>query len=96
MDSATLSTSTTPRAILELRDIHAGYGSIEVLHGVDLHVAQGQVVALLGPNGAGKSTLIKVASGLMRPTLGKVIVGGRNVTGASASALARVGLCTVP
>lgn len=96
MNIASLSTATSPRPILELHDIHAGYGSIEVLHGVDLQVSRGQVVALLGPNGAGKSTLIKVASGLMRPTIGKVVVGGRNVTGASASALARVGLCTVP
>lgn len=84
------------RPILELSDIHAGYGSIEVLHGVDMRVMQGQVVALLGPNGAGKSTLIKVASGLMKPTLGKILVAGRNVTGASADALARAGLCTVP
>lgn len=84
------------QTILELRDIHAGYGSIEVLHGVDLEVGLGRVVALLGPNGAGKSTLIKVASGLMNPTTGKVLVAGRNVTGATASALARAGLCTVP
>lgn len=84
------------RTILELSDIHAAYGSIEVLHGVDLRVGLGEVVALLGPNGAGKSTLIKIASGLMRPTIGKVLVAGRNVTGATASALARAGLCTVP
>ena len=88
--------TSSPRTILELRDVHAAYGAIEVLHGVDLAVRQGEVVALLGPNGAGKSTLIKVASGLMRPTSGKVLVAGRNVTGASASALARAGLCTVP
>lgn len=84
------------RTILELRDIHAGYGSIEVLHGVDLELGLGQVVALLGPNGAGKSTMIKVASGLVRPTSGKVLITGRNVTGATANALARAGLCTVP
>ncbi len=84
------------RPLLELCDIRAGYGSIEVLHGVDLSVSHGQVMALLGPNGAGKSTLIKVASGLVKPTSGKVLITGRNVTGASASALARAGLCTVP
>lgn len=84
------------RTILELRDIRAAYGAIEVLHGVDIELRQGEVVALLGPNGSGKSTLIKVASGLLRPTSGKVLVAGRNVTGASASALARAGLCTVP
>ena len=82
--------------ILELRNIRASYGSIEVLHGVNLSVGRGEVVALLGPNGAGKSTMIKVVSGLLRPTSGQLIVGGRDVTGAAANALARTGLCTIP
>jgi branched-chain amino acid transport system ATP-binding protein len=82
--------------ILELRNVRASYGSIEVLHGVNLSVGRGEVVALLGPNGAGKSTMIKVVSGLLRPTSGQLIVGGRDVTGAAASALARAGLCTIP
>lgn len=86
--------STTP--ILELRDVRAGYGSIDVLHGVNLSVRAGEVVALLGPNGAGKSTTIKVISGLLRPSAGQLIVAGRDVTGASAGALARAGLCTIP
>ena len=82
--------------ILELRNIRASYGSIEVLHGVNLSIGRGEVVALLGPNGAGKSTMIKVVSGLLRPTSGQLIVGGRDVTGAAANALARTGLCTIP
>lgn len=82
--------------ILELRNIRASYGSIEVLHGVNLSIGRGEVVALLGPNGAGKSTMIKVVSGLLRPTSGQLIVGGRDVTGAAANALARAGLCTIP
>jgi branched-chain amino acid transport system ATP-binding protein len=82
--------------ILELRNVRASYGSIEVLHGVNLSVGRGEVVALLGPNGAGKSTMIKVVSGLLRPSSGQLIVGGRDVTGAAASALARAGLCTIP
>jgi branched-chain amino acid transport system ATP-binding protein len=86
--------STTP--ILELRNVRAGYGSIDVLHGVNLSVGAGEVVALLGPNGAGKSTTIKVISGLLRPSAGQLIVAGRDVTGASAGALARAGLCTIP
>jgi branched-chain amino acid transport system ATP-binding protein len=86
--------STTP--ILELRNVRAGYGSIDVLHGVNLSVGAGEVVALLGPNGAGKSTTIKVISGLLRPSAGHLIVAGRDVTGASAGALARAGLCTIP
>jgi branched-chain amino acid transport system ATP-binding protein len=86
--------STKP--ILELRNVRAGYGSIDVLHGVNLTVGRGEVVALLGPNGAGKSTVIKVISGLLRPSAGQLVVAGRDVTGASAGALARAGLCTIP
>ncbi|GDX26267.1 ABC transporter ATP-binding protein [Actinomycetes bacterium] len=82
--------------ILELRNVRASYGSIEVLHGVNLTVGRGEVVALLGPNGAGKSTLIKVASGILRPSAGQLMIAGRDATGASANALARAGLCTIP
>lgn len=83
-------------AALQLSGVRAGYGNIEVLHGVDLSVGVGEVLAVLGPNGAGKSTALKIASGLMTPTAGKVLVAGRDVTGASADALARCGLVTVP
>jgi branched-chain amino acid transport system ATP-binding protein len=60
---------TAPPA-LELRDIRAAYGRIEVLHGVSLTVPSGCVFALLGGNGAGKSTIHKVASGRLAPTSG--------------------------
>jgi branched-chain amino acid transport system ATP-binding protein len=85
---------TTP--ILELSGVKAAYGEIEVLHGVDLSVQEGQVVALLGPNGAGKSTTVKVCAGLLRPTAGEVLVAGVDVTGATSDQLARLGLCTIP
>ena len=81
---------------LELTGVHAAYGGIEVLHGVDLTVPAGAVVALLGANGAGKSTLVKVASGLLRPTAGAVRVAGTDVTGAAPHDLARIGVCTIP
>ncbi len=80
----------------ELRGVRAAYGKIEVLHGVDLIVPHGAVVALLGANGAGKTTTLSVASGQMCPTEGDVFVAGRRVTGAAASDLAAAGLCTVP
>ncbi|HKA04602.1 MAG TPA: ABC transporter ATP-binding protein [Acidimicrobiales bacterium] len=86
----------TDGALLELVDVRAAYGGIEVLHGVDLVVSEGSVVALLGPNGAGKSTILKVCAGQVTPTAGEVRVAGRVVNGASADTLARVGLCTVP
>ena len=82
--------------LVELVDVRAGYGTIEVLHGISLSVPQGSVVALLGPNGAGKSTILKVVSGLLQPTAGEVRLAGRVVNGASADELARIGLCTIP
>ncbi len=82
--------------ILEVVDIRAAYGRIEVLKGVSFKVPRGAVVALLGPNGAGKSTTLKVISGQMNPTAGHVHVGGIHVNGANADALSRVGMCTVP
>jgi len=82
--------------LVELVDVRAAYGPIEVLHGINLSVPQGSVVALLGPNGAGKSTILKVVSGLLQPTAGEVRLAGRVVNGASADELARIGLCTIP
>ena len=82
--------------LLELRGVRAAYGSIEVLHGVDLAVPPGTVVALLGPNGAGKSTTLQVACGLLAPTAGSVLLAGRDVTGVKAEDLARAGVTTIP
>jgi branched-chain amino acid transport system ATP-binding protein len=82
--------------VLELVDVRAAYGPIEVLHGVNLAVQPGQVVALLGPNGGGKSTTVKVAAGLMQPTGGDVRYAGRSVTGISAEEAAGLGVCTIP
>jgi branched-chain amino acid transport system ATP-binding protein len=82
--------------LLRLRDVRAAYGSIEVLHGVDLVVPGAAVVAVLGPNGAGKSTMLKVIAGLLRPTAGHVLLEGHDVTGVSADRLARIGVCLVP
>jgi branched-chain amino acid transport system ATP-binding protein len=82
--------------ILELIDVHAAYGRIEVLRGVDLSMPRGSVVALLGANGAGKTTLLKVISGLMPVTSGDIHLAGTHVLGASPDQLTRAGLCMVP
>ena len=82
--------------VLELKGVKAAYGRIEVLHGVNLVVPAGSVVALLGPNGGGKTTTLKVISGQMTPTAGCVHIAGRHVNGANADALARIGVCTIP
>jgi branched-chain amino acid transport system ATP-binding protein len=82
--------------LLELDGIRAAHGGITVLHGVDLAVEQGQVVALLGPNGAGKTTLLTVAAGVHPPSAGRLLLGGRDATGIPPRALARAGVCLVP
>ncbi len=82
--------------ILDIVDLHAAYGRIEVLRGIDLSVPRGVVMALLGPNGAGKSTLLKVISGQKQAASGDIHLAGVHVSGQSPEALARVGLCTIP
>lgn len=86
----------TEGAALELIDVRAAYGSIDVLHGVNITIAPGTVYALLGPNGAGKSTTLKVASGRLNPTAGEVRFLGEKINGRSADKVARAGLCTIP
>jgi ABC-type branched-subunit amino acid transport system ATPase component/branched-subunit amino acid ABC-type transport system permease component len=83
-------------AALRLERIVAGYGEVEVLHGVDLSVGKGQVVTLLGANGAGKSTLCAVAAGLLAPTSGRVWLDGAEVTNEPAFRRARRGLILAP
>jgi branched-chain amino acid transport system ATP-binding protein len=82
--------------VLELKGVHAAYGRIEVLHGVDLAVPHGSVFVLLGPNGAGKSTILKVAGGRMRHTSGTVCIDGEPLGKVTADSLARRGICSVP
>jgi branched-chain amino acid transport system ATP-binding protein len=85
-----------PTPVLELIDVHAAYGRIKVLHGVNLVVPPRSVVALLGPNGAGKTTVLRVAASQHEPTQGCVHVMGKHVNGAEPDALARAGVCTIP
>lgn len=81
---------------LELRDIYGGYGEVEVLHGIDLIVPAGKVVAVLGANGAGKSTLCGVAAGLVEVTAGSVLLAGRDVTTEATHRRAQAGLILAP
>ncbi len=83
-------------AVLELKGIRAGYGSVEVLHEVDLSLRRGSVLAVLGSNGAGKSTLLRVAAGLHPLGSGSVLLDGRRVANWSPDRLARHGLCLIP
>jgi ABC-type branched-subunit amino acid transport system ATPase component/branched-subunit amino acid ABC-type transport system permease component len=83
-------------AALVLDDVVAGYGEVEVLHGVSVAVRPGEIVALLGANGAGKSTLCSVAAGSLAPTRGKVLLEGVDVTDQAADRRARDGMLLVP
>ena len=83
-------------ALLELRGIRAAHERITVLHGVDLSVAAGEVVALLGPNGAGKTTTLRIAAGVHPAESGQLLLGGRDMTGADPRDLARAGVCLIP
>lgn len=83
-------------ALLELAGIRAAYDAITVLHGVDLSVRAGEVVALLGPNGAGKTTTLKVAAGVHPIADGELRLGGRTVNGVDPRDLARAGVCLIP
>ncbi|MEQ1786201.1 MAG: ABC transporter ATP-binding protein [Acidimicrobiales bacterium] len=82
-------------AFLEVAGLHAGYGPVEVLHGIDLTVAQGEVVVVLGANGAGKTTLMRAISGII-DRRGSVTLDGENITKASPDKVVRAGLAQVP
>jgi len=84
------------RMLLELRGVRAAYDGVTVLHGVDLAVPAGQVVALLGPNGAGKTTTLRVAAGVHPVRSGRLLLAGRDVAGAKPRDLARAGVCLIP
>jgi len=82
--------------LLSLNGVEAGYGRIRALHGVDLEVRAGEIVALLGANGAGKTTTLKTISGLVRATAGSVQFDGQELVGKKASDIARLGVVHVP
>ena len=63
-------------AILECRQLVKKYGSVQALNGIDLELPEGKIIGLLGPNGSGKTTLIKLASGLLQPTSGEILIDG--------------------
>jgi ABC-type branched-subunit amino acid transport system ATPase component len=93
---AATSSSSPGDAALSLRGIVAGYGEVEVLHGVDVDIPAGRAVALLGANGAGKSTLCAVAAGLLAPTSGQILIEGLDVTTHAAYRRQRDGILLVP
>jgi branched-chain amino acid transport system ATP-binding protein len=82
--------------LLELVDVHSGYGHVEVVRDVDLVVDHGELVAIIGSNGAGKSTLLKSIAGLITPTAGTITLGSEPITGITPERLVRRGMALVP
>ena len=83
-------------ALLDVRDLHAGYGETEVLRGVDLTIAPGEIVAVLGSNGVGKSTLNRALSGIVRARAGAIKFEGHDVAHEKPQAIVARGLIHVP
>jgi len=82
--------------MIEVRGLHAGYGAIEVLHGIDLHVESENIVTVIGANGAGKTTLLMTLSGRVRARAGTILFDGEDITRAPTFELVKRGLAHVP
>jgi branched-chain amino acid transport system ATP-binding protein len=82
--------------LLSCTGVDVAYDKVQILFGVDMDVAEGEIVALLGTNGAGKSTLLKAVSGLVDPIGGQILFGGQDITHADAVATSRMGIVQVP
>ncbi|MFL5900171.1 MAG: ABC transporter ATP-binding protein [Solirubrobacterales bacterium] len=82
--------------MLELREVKVAYGGVEVVHGVDLDLAAGEVLGMIGPNGAGKSSVLRAICGLVRPSSGEVLFEGTVLNGMAPEQIARLGLALVP
>ncbi|HYH43561.1 MAG TPA: ABC transporter ATP-binding protein [Burkholderiales bacterium] len=82
--------------MLEVQGLAVAYGGIRAVKGIDLTVAEGELVTLIGANGAGKTTTLKALAGLLRPAAGSVRYEGRDITGTPAHTLVRLGIALVP
>lgn len=83
-------------AFLEISDLHVKYGNIEVLHGINLRVEEGEMVTILGANGAGKSTTLLTLSGLVKATAGSIGFGGLPIHRLPAHNIVKLGIAQVP
>ncbi len=83
------------RALFELRDFHVAYGAVEALHGVALHVDEGEIVTVIGPNGAGKTTLLSAAMGLL-PSRGQLRFAGELLVRPNVEDMVARGVALVP
>jgi branched-chain amino acid transport system ATP-binding protein len=82
--------------MLELHQLRVGYDRIEVVHGIDLKLSEGEVLGMIGPNGAGKTSILRSICGLVRPAAGEARFEGRDLTGMAPEQIAQLGLSLVP
>jgi branched-chain amino acid transport system ATP-binding protein len=82
--------------LLEVENLHVGYGELEVVHGISLSVSRGEIVTVLGSNGAGKTTTLRSIAGLIAPGAGRVSFGNTRIDGRAAHDIASRGLALVP
>lgn len=82
--------------VLKIEGLHAGYGPIKALRGIDLEVEKGEVMALIGSNGAGKTTLLMTICGIVPPSGGKIFYEGRDITGSMSYHIMNRGIAQVP
>ena len=82
--------------LLQVNDLHVKYGNIEVLHGINLQVGQGEIVTMVGANGAGKSTTLLTISGLVKPSKGTILLEGRPLQKMRADEIVKAGVAQVP
>ncbi|AHB06067.1 MULTISPECIES: ABC transporter ATP-binding protein [Pandoraea] len=82
--------------MLSIRNLQAGYGKVQVLHGIDIDVPSGQVVTLIGSNGAGKTTTMRAVSGMIKPTSGEITLGDKRIDGLDSHRIAKLGLAHSP
>ena len=82
--------------MLQVKDLIAGYGKVQVLHGLTLSVETGQLVTLIGSNGAGKTTTLRALSGMIKPDSGSIMLAGKDIAGLPSHAITRRGLAHSP
>lgn len=88
--------ATDDRVVLELKDVNTHYGPVQVLRDVNVQIKEGEIVCLLGGNASGKTTTLKTVLGYVKPTTGRVVLDGENVSGQQTQTLVEKGISMVP